>query len=46
VFIARSAKDDLLLTKNLVPGDTVYNEKKVSVDVSRGQGWAASGGAV
>ena len=34
VFIARSSKDDLLLTKNLVPGDTVYNEKKVSVDVS------------
>jgi rRNA 2'-O-methyltransferase fibrillarin len=34
VFIARSKKDDLLLTKNLVPGDTVYNEKKVIVDVS------------
>ena len=34
VFIARSAKDDLLLTRNLVPGDTVYNEKKVNVDVS------------
>jgi len=37
VFIARSAKDDLLLTKNLVPGDTVYNEKKVSVDGENGE---------
>ena len=34
VFIARSQKDDLLLTRNLVPGDTVYNEKKISADVS------------
>lgn len=34
IFIARSKKDDLLLTRNLVPGDTVYNEKKVIVDVS------------
>ena len=33
VFIARSKNDDLLLTRNLVPGDTVYNEKKVTVDV-------------
>lgn len=37
VFIARSAKDDLLLTKNLVPGDTVYNEKKVNVDGENGE---------
>lgn len=37
VFIARSSKDDLLLTKNLVPGDTVYNEKKVSVDGENGE---------
>lgn len=36
VFIARSAKDDLLLTKNLVPGDTVYGEKKISVDGENG----------
>ena len=34
VFVARSKNDDLLLTRNLVPGDTVYNEKKISVDVS------------
>jgi hypothetical protein len=33
VFIARSKNDDLLLTRNLVPGDTVYNEKKVNADV-------------
>lgn len=33
VFVARSKNDDLLLTRNLVPGDTVYNEKKISVDV-------------
>jgi rRNA 2'-O-methyltransferase fibrillarin len=33
VFIAHSKNDDLLLTRNLVPGDTVYNEKKVTVDV-------------
>ena len=25
-------KDDALLTKNLVPGESVYNEKRVSVD--------------
>lgn len=37
VFIARSAKDDLLLTRNLVPGDTVYNEKKVNVDGENGE---------
>lgn len=37
MFIARSAKDDLLLTKNLVPGDTVYNEKKVNVDGENGE---------
>ncbi|KAL7146296.1 hypothetical protein ABFS83_06G031400 [Erythranthe nasuta] len=30
VFIAKG-KDDALCTKNLVPGETVYNEKRVSV---------------
>lgn len=30
VFIAKS-KDDALLTKSMVPGDTVYNEKRISV---------------
>lgn len=33
VFIARG-KEDALITKNLVPGETVYGEKKISVDVS------------
>jgi fibrillarin-like rRNA methylase len=27
-------KDDALLTKNTVPGESVYNEKRVTVDVS------------
>lgn len=30
VFIAKS-KGDALVTKNLVPGETVYNEKRISV---------------
>lgn len=32
VFIARG-KEDLLVTKNLAPGESVYGEKRVSVDV-------------
>ena len=32
VYIMRG-KDDALLTKNTVPGESVYNEKRVSVDV-------------
>ena len=32
VFISRG-KEDALVTKNLVPGDTVYGEKKISVEV-------------
>src|SRR5665647_3575511 len=32
IFIYRG-KDDALCTKNLVPGESVYNEKRVSVDV-------------
>jgi rRNA 2'-O-methyltransferase fibrillarin len=32
VFILRG-KDDALCTKNIVPGESVYNEKRVSVDV-------------
>lgn len=31
VFVARG-KEDLLATRNLVPGESVYNEKRVSVD--------------
>ena len=33
VFIARSKEDDLLLTKNMVSGESVYGEKRISVDV-------------
>jgi len=33
VYIMRG-KDDALLTKNTVPGESVYNEKRVSVEVS------------
>lgn len=31
VFVARG-KEDLLVTRNLVPGDSVYGEKRISVD--------------
>jgi rRNA 2'-O-methyltransferase fibrillarin len=34
VYILRG-KDDALLTKNLTVGESVYNEKRVSVDVSK-----------
>jgi len=33
VFIARG-KEDALVTRNLVPGDAVYGEKRISIDVS------------
>jgi rRNA 2'-O-methyltransferase fibrillarin len=32
VFIARG-KEDALCTRNLVPGDSVYGEKRIAVDV-------------
>ena len=32
VYILRG-KDDALVTKNFAPGESVYNEKRVSVDV-------------
>ena len=32
VFIARG-KEDALVTRNMVPGDSVYGEKRISVDV-------------
>lgn len=34
VFVLRG-KDDALVTKNLTPGESVYNEKRVSVEVSK-----------
>lgn len=33
VFIARSGAKDVLVTKNLTPGESVYGEKRISVDV-------------
>lgn len=35
VYILRG-KDDALLTKNLVPGESVYNEKRVSAEQTEG----------
>lgn len=32
IFIAKG-KEDALVTKNLVPGEAVYNEKRVTVQV-------------
>lgn len=32
VFIARG-KEDALVTKNLVPGESVYGEKRINVEV-------------
>ena len=32
VYILRG-KDDALITRNIAPGESVYNEKRVSVDV-------------
>ena len=33
VFIARG-KEDALVTKNMVPGEAVYGEKRISVEVN------------
>jgi fibrillarin-like rRNA methylase len=33
VFIARSKDDDMLLTRNMVVGESVYGEKRINVDV-------------
>jgi rRNA 2'-O-methyltransferase fibrillarin len=33
VFIAKG-KEDAIVTKNLVPGEAVYNEKRISVQVN------------
>lgn len=36
MFIAKG-KEDALVTKNLVPGESVYGEKRISVDVEDGE---------
>ena len=33
VFIMHSKNDDALVTKNMAPGVSVYNEKRVTVEV-------------
>jgi len=33
VFIAKG-KEDAIITKNLVPGEAVYNEKRISLQVN------------
>lgn len=42
VFIARG-KEDALVTRNMVPGESVYGEKRVAVEQVRlcegGRGW-------
>jgi rRNA 2'-O-methyltransferase fibrillarin len=37
IFVARG-KEDLLVTKNLTPGESVYGEKRISVDDAEGTG--------
>jgi rRNA 2'-O-methyltransferase fibrillarin len=32
VFVARGGKEDLLVTKNLTPGESVYGEKRIAVE--------------
>lgn len=32
VFVARG-KEDLLVTKNMVPGESTYGEKRISIEV-------------
>ena len=38
IFVARGAKEDLLVTKNLTPGESVYGEKRISVESPAGEG--------
>ncbi|CAP73855.1 uncharacterized protein PODANS_2_12100 [Podospora anserina S mat+] len=35
VFVARGGKEDLLATANLVPGESVYGEKRISVETGK-----------
>lgn len=37
VFIAKGAKESLLVTKNLVPGESVYGEKRISIEGQGGE---------
>ena len=33
IFIARGGKEDVLVTRNLAPGESVYGEKRIEVVV-------------
>jgi fibrillarin-like rRNA methylase len=33
VFVARKGKEDILATKSICPGESVYGEKKIAVEV-------------
>ena len=41
VFIARG-REDALVTKNLVPGESVYGEKRITIEVSVSTPWYVS----
>lgn len=45
VYIAKGTGADALVTKNLVPGEAVYGEKRITVEVRRQSGWARRGAA-
>ncbi|KAI5292935.1 Small subunit processome complex component [Ascosphaera acerosa] len=38
VFVARGGKEDLLVTKNLTPGESVYGEKRIAVEAPAAPG--------
>ncbi|KAJ5753182.1 rRNA 2'-O-methyltransferase fibrillarin [Penicillium odoratum] len=42
VFVARGGKEDLLVTKNLTPGEAVYGEKRISVEGPAGEDGAVT----
>jgi len=37
IFVARGGKDDMLLTLNMTPGKSVYNEKRIAADGDDGE---------
>ncbi|KAI9893237.1 MAG: Small subunit processome complex component [Vezdaea aestivalis] len=38
IFVARGGKEDLLVTKNFKPGESVYGEKRITVEVKGDDG--------
>ncbi|MCJ1334493.1 Small subunit processome complex component [Thelotrema lepadinum] len=43
IFVARGGKEDMLVTKNMTPGESVYGEKRISVEASHDPGTGANG---